>query len=58
MLDEELLAYFLDERKKLESEVFTAPPRDWSDFSNRLGKWQQLADSVSFLEQRAEEQKE
>jgi hypothetical protein len=55
MLDEELIEHLKASQQKLQDEVFSAPPRDWHEFNQRLGRWLQLADSLSFIDQRAEE---
>jgi hypothetical protein len=55
MLDELLLTHLIAERKRLEVEVFAAPPKDWAEFNMRLGAWQQLEASRAFLETETQE---
>lgn len=47
----ELYTTAVKRRSQMEAEVFTHPPRDWSEFQRRLGAWHEVDLLVTELEQ-------
>lgn len=58
MLDEKLYRALQVQKAGLEADVFKAPPKTFDEFQKRLGRWQQLADTLQLMADMARKEDE
>jgi hypothetical protein len=46
-MDEDLYRHFVDRIYKIQEEVFTHPPKTMEEFSVRIGRWNELHDTIA-----------
>jgi len=55
VIDEKLYRQLQADKAKLQDEVFSSPPKTMEDFHHRLGRWQQLDETLKLMVDMAKE---